>query len=418
MTPTLTHRLQHIWTSPHNAPTAPDTPQRTRIDALATIALWPIAILTIVHRVFFLAANGSITDDYTTVYQALRRHIDGIDVYSETYYYVDPHYLYNPGATLLLSPLAYFDNITVARMIFIIVNALAIIAGLALLTRLFHYSLKSAIFPVALTIAFLTEAVQSTLIFANINGILFLALTCYIWALHRKKSITAVIIIGLAILIKPIFLPLLFLPFIRGQISTIILGIGVPAAFNLLGWFLVPGANNYIHRTIPYLKEVRNYANASMRGFSTYFSIPSIVETGLFILFALTIIVGIIFLLRIRNADPLVWMITTTSLLLTGVFFLSALGQMYYSILLFPLLFTVLRSRSVMHSAAGWLGAFFSLTPFDFTLVNYPNLGRWLNVFQATTGWAILIIAISATAILWWWEDKAHRGNKNRSTQG
>lgn len=157
-------------------------------DAIFRLVLWPIAALIVVHRVCVLAANGHITDDYTTVFLALRRFWDGIPVYSENYSFVDPHYLYNPGATMILSPLALVGHVAVARMVFICGNAAAIIAAIAILVRMFGFRLRGWGFPLVIAVAFVTEAVQNTLIFANINGVLLLALVGFLWALLGDRQ--------------------------------------------------------------------------------------------------------------------------------------------------------------------------------------------------------------------------------------
>ena len=39
--------------------------------------LWPLAIMTVIHRVLIRAVNGAITNDFGTVYAATRRFLDG-----------------------------------------------------------------------------------------------------------------------------------------------------------------------------------------------------------------------------------------------------------------------------------------------------------------------------------------------------
>ena len=73
---------------------------------------WPLAVILIVHRLFVLARTGSVTDDFTTVWSAARRFVDREPVYNEIYEHVDPHYLYNPGATLLLLSLIHISEPT------------------------------------------------------------------------------------------------------------------------------------------------------------------------------------------------------------------------------------------------------------------------------------------------------------------
>ena len=66
-------------------------------------ALWPIAIMSIIHRSYVLTSNGYITDDWAPVYRAVRNFRAGADIYNENFDHVDPHYLYPPGGTLLMA---------------------------------------------------------------------------------------------------------------------------------------------------------------------------------------------------------------------------------------------------------------------------------------------------------------------------
>ena len=88
---------------------------RTSPPSTATIlrsALWPIAIMSIIHRSYVLTSNGYITDDWAPVYRAVRNFRAGVDIYNEHFEQVDPHYLYPPGGTLLMAPFGFvpFSN--------------------------------------------------------------------------------------------------------------------------------------------------------------------------------------------------------------------------------------------------------------------------------------------------------------------
>ena len=394
--------LTSLWVA--RTPLTEPTPSRRRTpwDGVGRLVAWPIAVVLVLHRVFVLALNGSVTDDFTTVWSAVRRSLEGVPVYNEVYHHVDPHYLYNPGATLLLSPLGWLTDPDSARTAFIVVNAVAVIAALGMLTRLFGYSLRSLVWPAAIVAAFLTESVRNTLIFSNINGLLLLALVAYLALLLRGRGWWAGLVIGLAILIKPQFAPLLFLPAVKLDWRPLVGGITVPVAFNVLAWPLVPGASDYLTTLVPYLGEVRDYANSSLAGAAVYFGMPPLLETGLWLLFAAIVAVGVIVLLRWRYTDPLLWATTTTGLLMTGVFFLSSLGQMYYSMMLFPMMFTLLQRTSVFHTWPAWLAAWLFLTPADFHSWRSPDLSRWLDTFHPTIGWALLLVVIATCAVVWW----------------
>ncbi|QGU04766.1 glycosyltransferase family 87 protein [Corynebacterium comes] len=403
-----TTRLENLWvarTPLTDPPPSSGEHRRTPFDNIGRAIAWPLAVVLVLHRVFVLALNGSVTDDFTTVYSAVRRAIEGVPVYNEIYHHVDPHYLYNPGATLLLTPLGWLTDVDAARTAFIIANAAAVIGALALLTRMFGYSLRSFVWPTAITVAFLTESVRNTLIFSNINGILLLALVGFLSLLLSGRGWSAGLLIGLAILIKPQFAPLLFLPAVKLDWRTVFGGIIVPVGFNLAAWPLVPGASDYLGRLVPYLGEVRDYANSSLSGAAVYFGMPPVLETAIWLLFAAIVAVGVLVLLRWRYTDPLLWATTTSGLLLAGVFFLSSLGQMYYSMMLFPMMFTVLQRTSVFHTWPAWLAAYLFLTPDSFNSARQVDLSRWLDFFHPTIGWAMMLTVVTSCALVWWREE-------------
>lgn len=406
-----------------------------RVSRIARGAAWPLAVLLVIHRVVIVAFNGNTTDDFTTVYSAVRRFIDGVPVYEQAYNHVDPLYLYNPGATLLLAPLGASGNLELMRAAFIVANAVAIIGALAVLTRLMGHRLDGALFPVSIAAAFATEAVTNTLAFSNINGLLLLALSGFLWALvrglgesspsqpnrldayperlpeHRRTGLLwlAGIAIGLAIVVKPQFAPLLFLPLVRLEWRPIAAGLAIPLALNAIAWPMVPGAADYFSKLVPYLGITRDYANASLPGMQAYFGFPDAAFYPVWLACALCVAVGVIVLLRWRLTDVTVWATTTSSLLLVGVFLLSSLGQQYYSMWLFPALFTAVLARSVFHSWPAWLAAASFLMPVTWYSSHWPNAGRWLSVCMCTFGWLLLTVTITFTALGWWVSQRPSR---------
>ena len=101
---------------------------------------------------------------------------------------MDPHYLYPPGGTLLLSPFGYLP-VTAARYWFITFNTIAIVVAAYFLLRLFNYTLSSVAAPALLLAMFCTESVTNTLVFTNINGcILFCEVLFFRWLLDGKVA--------------------------------------------------------------------------------------------------------------------------------------------------------------------------------------------------------------------------------------
>ena len=383
------------WSSP-----APEGPQRWQ--AVANAFLWPLALLLVFHRIFAVALPGTVTDDFTTVWSAARRFVLREPVYNEVYHHVDPHYLYNPGATLLLSPLGLVDNMGAIRALFILVNAACIIGGLAWLTRLAGREIGSPVFPGAVALAFATEAVTNTLGFSNINGILFLGLVAFLaWLLAERRGFSwaAGVVLGLCILIKPMFAPLLLLPLLRLDWRTLAGGVAVPIVINVVAWPLTPGARDYIDIVAPYLKQTRDYANSSLAGAAVYFGMPGWLHTALFLVFAAAVLAAVVALARFRYSAPWVWAATTAAVLLAGVCLLSSLGQAYYSMMLFPAVFTLSSRLSAFRSPATWAGIILCLSPLSWVAEGHYIAGRWLDTFLPTAGWAIFIVAVAAWAV-------------------
>ena len=215
---------------------------RTSPPSVATVLrsiLWPLAILLVIHRSYVLATNGYITDDYGPVYRAVVNLKHGWDIYNEHLDYVDPHYLYPPGGTLLMAPFGYLP-VDASRYWFITINTVAIVIAAYLLVRLFNYTISSVAFPALLVAMFCTESVINTLVFANINGCVLLAEVLFLrWLLdgNRSHEWWAGIAVGLSLVVKPVLAPLLLLPLLNRQWRSLVTAVAVPVVFNLAAIF-------------------------------------------------------------------------------------------------------------------------------------------------------------------------------------
>jgi arabinofuranan 3-O-arabinosyltransferase len=199
---------------------APDTATILRL------VLWPVAILAVIHRTIVVTTNGNITDDFKPVYRAVLNFRRGWDIYNEHFDYVDPHYLYPPGGTLIMAPFGYLP-FAESRYLFVAVNSAAIVLAGYVLLRMFNFRLTSVAAPALLLAMFCTESVTSTLVFTNINGVILLLEVLFLrWLLDGSEGNSvrhqwwAGIAIGLALVVKPVLLPLLLLPFLNRQWRT------------------------------------------------------------------------------------------------------------------------------------------------------------------------------------------------------
>ena len=372
--------------------------------------LWPIAIVTVIHRSYVLGTNGYITDDFGPVYRAVSNFRRGLDIYNEHYDQVDPHYLYPPGGTLLLSPFGYLP-VTAARYWFITINTIAIVVAAYFLLRLFKYTLASAAAPALLLAMFCTESVTNTLVFTNINGCMLLCEVLFLrWLLDGKVNHQwlAGVAIGLTLVIKPSLAPLLLLPLLNRQWRALVTAFGVPLLFNVAAWPLVSDPAGFIRNTVPYIFSARDYFNSSIVGNGIYYGLPTWLILSLRIVFGLLAVGSLWLLYRYyRDRDPLFWMLTSSGVLLIGSFLVLSLGQAYYSMMLFPFLMTVVLPNSVLRNWPAWLAIYGFMTMDRWLLIYWVTTGRYLEYMKITYGWSLMLVVVFCVLLFRYLDAKA-----------
>ncbi|MCV7071591.1 arabinofuranan 3-O-arabinosyltransferase [Mycolicibacterium rufum] len=379
----------------------PRTSPPTTASVLRSV-LWPLAILSVIHRSYVLVFNRYITDDFAPVYRAVINFKFGWDIYNEHFDYVDPHYLYPPGGTLIMAPFGYLPEVA-SRNWFIFFNTVAIILAGYFLLRLFGFGLSSVAAPALLLAMFCTESVTNTLVFGNINGVmLLLEVLFFRWLLdgNRSHEWWAGISIGLTLVVKPLLAPLLLLPLLNRQWRALVTAIAVPVAFNVAAWPLISDPMNFVTRTVPYIFSTRDYFNSSILGNGLYFGLPMGLILLLRILFGVLGAAALWLLYRYyRTRDPFFWMLTSSGVLLTTSWLVLSLGQGYYSITLFPFLMTVVLPNSVIRSWVAWLAVYGFLTMDRWLLWQLPSTGRALEYLKITYGWSLMVIVVFTTLL-------------------
>lgn len=365
--------------------------------AVLRSVLWPLAILSVIHRSYVLVFNRYITDDFAPVYRAVINFKFGWDIYNEHFDYVDPHYLYPPGGTLIMAPFGYLPEVA-SRNWFIFFNTVAIILAGYFLLRLFGYTLSSVAAPALLLAMFFTESVTNTLVFGNINGVmLLLEVLFFRWLLdgNRRHEWWAGVSIGLTLVVKPLLAPLLLLPILNRQWRVLVTAAAVPIAFNLAAWPLISDPMSFVTRTVPYIFSTRDYFNSSILGNGLYFGLPTWLILLLRITFAALGAAALWLLYRYyRTRDPFFWMLTSSGVLLVTSWLVLSLGQGYYSIALFPFLMTVVLPNSVLRNWVAWLATYGFLTMDRWLLWQLPSTGRALEYLKITYGWSLMVIVV------------------------
>lgn len=398
--------------SAFRAPTGPAS-----ASTILRSVLWPVAILSVLHRSIVLTANGSITDDFKPVYRAVLNFRHGWDIYNEHFDYVDPHYLYPPGGTLLMAPFGFLP-FNPSRYLFILINTAAILLAWYLLLRLFDYTLSSVAAPALLLAMFCTESVTNTLVFTNINGCVLLAELLFMrWLLdgRSKQQWWAGIAIGLTLTLKPVLAPLLLLLVLNRQWRPLVPAITIPVLVNAVAWPLVSDPMDFVTKTVPYFLGTRDYFNSSIEGNGVYFGLPTWLIIGLRVLFTVLAVVALWLLYRYyRTSDQRFWLTSSSGVLLLWSFLVSSLAQGYYSMMLFPFLMTVVLRNSLIRNWPAWLGIYGFMTMDNWLIYRWMRYGRALQYLKITYGWSLLLFVVTAVLYFRYLDAKA----ENRLDEG
>lgn len=372
--------------------------------------LWPIALLSVIHRTYVLATNGYITDDFGPVYRAVSNLRLGLDIYNEHFDYVDPHYLYPPGGTLLLAPFGFLPEFA-SRNWYFTLNSLATLAAAYFMLRLFNYTLASVAAPALVLAMYCTESVTNTLVFTNINGFILLAEVLFFrWLLdgRRNREWLAGVAIGLTLVVKPSLAPLLLLPLLNRQWRALVPAFGVPIVFNIAAWPLVSDPTSFVRNTVPYILGTRDYFNSSIEGNGIYYGLPPLLILALRLMFGLLAVGSLVLLYRhYRVRDPRFWLLTSSGVLLTASFLILSLGQAYYSMMLFPFLMTVVLPNSVLRNWPAWLAVYGFMTMDRWLMWRWPSTGRFLEYMKITYGWSLMLVVVFAVLYFRYLDAKA-----------
>lgn len=369
-------------------------PRTARTSAeVIKFALWPFAVMMVLNRVFIKAINGFVTDDYRPVYNASFEFLNGRPLYTADFSSVDPHYLYYPSGTLLIAPVAIIDY-ELSRWLFIGLNAVAILLAWYLLLRLFKFGLGSIAAPALLLAMFASETVTNTLVFTNVNGCLLLAELVFITLLLARRDLWAGVALGLSIAVKPTLAPLLLVAAVRGQWKVFITALGVPVVLTAIAWPLSADPEKFFTHVMPYLAETRDYFNSSVGGNGLYYGLPEWLILLVKVLMAGVVAVSLWLLWRYYRHDELFFVTTFSGVLLTAWFLLPSLGQMYYSMMVFPFLMTVVLRNSVLRNWPAWLAIFGFMTYDKWLSDRWQGVGRNLEYLRVTFGWGLLLIVV------------------------
>ena len=374
-----------------------------QLDRLLEKILWFVAGIGVV-RTLIAGPLGDTGTDFVPIWEAVQRYVHGVPVYNEDYSTRDPHYLYSPGANVLLAPLAVLGSFGVARWFSIVVSQVAIVAAIymaaRLLTSKWHKFLALA------TIGFFfntSQPVVSTLALTNINGILLLLMVVFTYLcintgrpgirqFGEMQTYAAGFLLATAVTIKPQFIVLWVLPVVLMQWPTLVVGVVIAALLFGIGWVTTAQPQLYAEKLLPYLAQPRDYDNGALKAVMGEYGLDGPAQLIAFIGISLAVLAGFFLLLPMRKRDPYMWAFCTLGILFAGVFLNGGLLQGYYSMWLIPMAMTIVRPHSPARLIPFWLAFLLINGALEDLTLNWlpgPSTLGWIALVVVTVFWVI-----------------------------
>jgi arabinofuranan 3-O-arabinosyltransferase len=344
------------------------------------IGLW---LMVAVALVTLTVSSLHEMDDFNNVHIALYRFAHGFNVYQEDYSTSDPHYLYSPGATVLLSPIGFVTNYVFAHRLFSFINALAAVAAITMALRM--AGVRGWQVPAVVLAALTTPPFFSSITLGNVNCLLLLALVGAFALWREDNDYPAGAVLGLIIVIKPMFAPIAVIAIAAGKWRSALSAAAVYIAAAVAGKALVPDAEAYREIVVPYVSEPRPYYNSALRGLGADYGWHPVVTGILMLIAAAAFTWAVVASYALWKKNKTDWMVVMSTATLAGVWLLSPLGQGYYSVFLLPIVLVAGRYYSPLKNGVG---------AFAFAGCYFPtNLGSYeTNMALATAVWFLFIV--------------------------
>jgi len=388
-----TTAIAAVGREPAREPAASRSVGSAATDRRLNAVLRPLAVASFV-AVVARSLPGESAYDFSTLYNGATSFLHGHPVY------VDSGYVLTPSGLLLSSPLGLLPRQTGRELLVLLTAACAIGAGLVVL-RMLDRSWRSPVGAAVLLGLALSETVTFTMVLGNINTVLAVLVALALWGQTRGRDLPAGVALGLAVALKPIAGPLLLLPLIGRRWRCLAVAVALTTVTNIVGILLVAAPEQFLHVTLPDLTSVRPAFNVSAGYAGLYLGLPHLVVLAVRVAIAALALASVWWSQRVPDAA--LRLSVQAGALSLGVFLVSSLSETYWSIVVLPLLLTVVRPSSPMHSWVAWLGVYLFATQDVWpTQPLLPHVGQAFAQLHPTVGWLLLLLAV----VSWSWHQR------------
>jgi arabinofuranan 3-O-arabinosyltransferase len=338
---------------------------RATLAGAATIVVWAASALTWALQCLRIdRTDGTLGWDLIASWRAEVVFAHGGQPYS-TAATDNRLFLYPPSALLVDRPIAWMSLHQVA-VFGLVATALlmwaTIMISAAVLGRRW-WGLTAGV--VVLAVGF-APAMTDELKLTNVTVVCALALALFYLLTVKGHWVTAGVAIGLTLSVKPLLLPVLLVFVLARRWRALAVTVAIPAVLNAAAFLVVkdPGA---VFSKLPSLLDRSGsgiFFNSAWVDVMRSFAVPDDVTI---LVRLVTIVLGLLaaWWSWRRLEDPVLRVITTSSILLIGTYLAGTLSESHFMLTLVPLAMTVVVRASPMRWVTAWIGVlvFMGLTP-------------------------------------------------------
>ncbi|MGI5528431.1 glycosyltransferase 87 family protein [Streptomyces syringium] len=332
-------------------------------------APWPVlaaASLVYALSVWQEASAGRLGVDNAVVVRAARTLLDGGSPYA------DKRFLYPPGAVFAALPETVLTDRGVS---YVAPAATALLVLVSVVTALRIFDVRADSRLAALTVAGLGVflPLRSVVHLANWTVFSALAFPAALLLARRGRWGAAGVVVGAALALKPILLPLLLLFVLARRWRALAWAVGVPAVVSLGAAWAMPRPGLFFTRTLPFLLHGQDaYARPYDAAWPSV--LPRLgIPPSLASLLAVGAAVAVLAVARLRwrrGGEPGLRLVECAALLMLAAFLVSRPSFLHYAMVVVPAL---VASAVVRGAAVRSVWCWLPLVP-QVAGVNWPEL--------------------------------------------
>ncbi|QRE83775.1 DUF2029 domain-containing protein (plasmid) [Rhodococcus ruber] len=350
----------------------------------AGFVLWPLAVLVVAQRLWWSLSEPFPPARFRVLYDAsfafLNPDTAGVGAGAG----VPP---LSPGAALLTAPLAVLTP-DPARWGWHVLGIAALLGAWALLLPLLELSVRSWLAPLLLLGTFLSGPVTSTVLTDDLGAFVLLALVAWLHLSVHRHQIAAALALGAVLALMPVFAPLLAVPVLQRRGAQALTAAAAATLAGALVWA----------RTGQLGVSALDHAAPAPRSIfaaAAYLHLPPAVAAGLAAAVAAAVGTALVLLHR-RRADERLHTLTAAGVLLLGCCLLAPAAGAPYSIVLLPLIASVVLPGSVLRTWPAWVAVYALGTDENWSSPHLLGLGTHLEALRPTAGWLLLLATVCA----------------------